>query len=360
MVNPGQSGFYRVNYPQEMWARLGAGVKSGELSSVDTSMLLDDAYALVEAGELEVGTLLDLALAGSQRTVAATGLSSANLTSDYQAWYDVAYVFNSLVAKLEGSGSGSSCHDAMETFVGERVSAAIADYGLVASLGRTGGRQIEGSFQHRLLMGSLFSLGVRYGDAGVSNLAQQSFANGVAVHPNLRYSVFKATAKSGNTGYGQVLTKYAQAIDADEKEKLMLALGAVDTEPLIQRALALVMTPAIESMDVRAFVARVAGASELGRAMAWTFLQENFEPLYAKVNGGTDVQSSRLAGLVSRVCSGFSDDARLEELQVFYDKYSKWIPVKTFHKIEESIRTNKAWLAKNEAAVCEWVMAQQN
>jgi len=72
------------------------------------------------------------------------------------------------------------------------------------------------------------------------------------------------------------------------------------------------------------------------------------------------LQSSRLAGLVSRVCSGFSDDARLEELQVFYDKYSKWIPVKTFHKIEESIRTNKAWLAKNEAAVCEWVMAQQN
>ncbi len=70
-------------------------------------------------------------------------------------------------------------------------------------------------------------------------------------------------------------------------------------------------------------------------------------------------QSSRLAGLVSRVCSGFSDEARLEELRVFYEKYAKWIPVKTFHKIEESIRTNKAWLAKNEASVCAWVKAQQ-
>ncbi len=291
MLNPGQSGFYRVNYPQEIWGRLAKRVRSGSLSSVDASMLLDDAYALVEADELVVDTLLDLALAGSQRTVAATGLSSANLTSDYQAWYDVAYVFNAIVSKLEGSGD-SGCHDEMKKFVGERVGAVVEDYGVVASLGRSSGREIEGSFQHRLLVGLLFSLGVQYGNAGVGNLAQQSFANGVAVHPNLRYSVFKATAKSGSAGYDQVLAKYKAAIDADEKEKLMQALGAVDSEALIARALALVMTPDIESMDVRAFVGRVAGASEKGRAMAWAFLQDNFEALYAKVNGGTDVQVS--------------------------------------------------------------------
>ena len=44
----------------------------------------------------------------------------------------------------------------------------------------------------------------------------------------------------------------------------------------------------------------------------------------------------------------------LKELEVFYSKYSKWIPSKVFQKTEESIRTNKAWMERNEQDVCEW------
>ena len=40
--------------------------------------------------------------------------------------------------------------------------------------------------------------------------------------------------------------------------------------------------------------------------------------------------------------------------QDFYRKYEKWIPVKVFQKMEESIRTNKAWLERNEREVCAW------
>ena len=114
------------------------------------------------------------------------------------------------------------------------------------------------------------------------------------------------------------------------------------------------MTPVVASMDVRSFVARIAGSSQLGREMSWTYLQNNFDALYEKVNGGTDVSSSRLAKLVSRVCSGFSSDERLAQVKTFYEKYKKWIPVKTFHKIEENIRTNKMWLERNEKEVCTW------
>ena len=45
---------------------------------------------------------------------------------------------------------------------------------------------------------------------------------------------------------------------------------------------------------------------------------------------------------------------RLKELEVFYSKYSKWIPSKVFQKTEESIRTHKAWMERNEQDVCEW------
>ena len=348
LVNAGQSGFYRVNYPQDMWKRLEDNIATGKISSVDTSMLLDDAYALVEARELSVSTLLDLAYAGSKRKYA--NIVSGGSTSDYQAWFDIGYVFNAIEAKMESS----SCHDTYKSFVEAAVTKAIEDYNIVESLTRTNAESIEGDFQYRLLVGSLFSLGVRYGSSGVEQLAKSSFSNAANVDANIRFSVYKARARSGLEGYGEVLEKYNTAIDADEKEKLLLALGSVQSADLITRSLDLAMTPVVASMDVRSFVARIAGSSQLGREMSWTYLQNNFDALYEKVNGGTDVSSSRLAKLVSRVCSGFSSDERLAQVKTFYEKYKKWIPVKTFHKIEENIRTNKMWLERNEKEVCTW------
>uniref|UniRef100_A0A7S2T1N5 Alpha-aminoacylpeptide hydrolase n=1 Tax=Chloropicon primus TaxID=1764295 RepID=A0A7S2T1N5_9CHLO len=344
MFNPNQSGFYRVNSPAEMWGRLAKSAEQGNLSSVDVSALLDDAYALVEAKELGVSTLLDLAYAASKRA------PSAGTVSDYQAWYDISYAFKGVEGKLEGS----SCHSDFKDLVSKAVTGAITRYNFVPSLTRTNSMEIEGSFQNRLLVGLLFSLGVEFGNSQVQSLALQGFSSSTNVNPNLRYSVYKAAARSGLAGYNQVLDRYRVALDADEKEKLLLALGTVTTEELIAKSLDLVMTDDVASMDVRSFVARIAGSSLLGRQLAWKYLQENFDALYEKVNGSLDVSSSRLAKLVSRVCSGFADDKSLQELESFYRKYDKWIPAKVFQKMEESIRTNKAWMERNEQEVCTW------
>ena len=344
LFNPDQQGFYRVNYPDEMWVRLTKGIESGDLSSVDASLLLDDAYTLVDAKDLGVSTLLDLSFAASRRN------PRQGVQSDYQAWRGVSQTFNGVEGKLEES----ACHSDFKALVSKAVSAAISAYGIVPSLTQSNAMEISGSFQHRLLVGLLFSLGVEFGDSQVEQLALQGFNGENKVHPNLRYPVYKATARSGLAGYNEVLSRYRVALDADEKEKLMWALGAVTDKDLIQKSLGLILSDDIESMDVRSFVARIAGSSLLGRQLAWKYLQDNFEAVYEKVNGSLDVTSSRLAKLVSAVCSAFSSDERLKELEVFYSKYSKWIPSKVFQKTEESIRTNKAWMERNEQDVCEW------
>lgn len=351
-LNPNQSGFYRVNYPRDMWSHLAEEVEDGDLGSVDVSNLIDDAYALVGV-ELEVSVLLDLAAAASKRKPLPKAQTDAGL-SDYQAWRGVSFAMNAVEGKLEGS----SCHADFKKFVHDSVTDAIASYDFVPSLTRSNSASIEGSFQHRMLIGLLFSLGVEFGDDQVSSLATSSFG-GAKVHPNLRYAVYKATARSGVSGYNSVLDRYRRATDADEKEKLMLALGSVLDKNLIQKSLSLAMSDDIESMDVRSFMGRIASSGLLGRELTWKYLQENFDALYEKVNGSLDVASSRLAGLVSRVCGGFATDARLREVQSFYEKYEKWIPVKIFHKIEESIRTNKAWLERNEKGVCDWERKQR-
>jgi aminopeptidase N len=355
-VNPGQAGFYRVDYPQEMWKRLGDNIASGKLSSLDTSSLLDDAYAIVQAKEMNVSTLLDLTDSASRRKFASVAGSRDSLTSDYQSWYDVSFVLNGIKSKLEGS----ACQQDFESLVEKRVTAAIDDYDLILHLEETNANSILGSFQHRVLIGLLFTMGEKYGNTKVEQLALDSFSNSIHVHPNLRYSVYKATAKSGASGYQQVLDKYNTAIDADEKEKLLFALGAVTSKDLITKSLGLILGSQVESMYVRSFVSRIAGSSYLGRQMSWTYLQNNFDEVYEKVNGGKDVSSSRLAGLVKSVCSGFSDEEKRAEVQAFYEKYTKWIPRKIFHQIEENIRANKDWKANNEQQVCTWTEEHKN
>jgi puromycin-sensitive aminopeptidase len=68
-VNAGQTGFYRVNYPNEEWMRLRAAVDALQLPATDRLGLQNDAYALVRAGFAPATLFLSLAEAyASERT----------------------------------------------------------------------------------------------------------------------------------------------------------------------------------------------------------------------------------------------------------------------------------------------------
>ena len=80
-ANSGGHGFYRVRLPDETLGRIGAQ-GTGELSAVERFGVLDDTWALTLAGEIGVGTFLDLVdgyrdetdVAVWQRLIGAVGL----------------------------------------------------------------------------------------------------------------------------------------------------------------------------------------------------------------------------------------------------------------------------------------------
>ncbi|XP_064628337.1 thyrotropin-releasing hormone-degrading ectoenzyme-like isoform X2 [Lineus longissimus] len=61
-ANVNQSGFYRVNYPQENWNALIKQLKEyhNKLSASDRVGLVDDAFALARAGNITQVTALEL------------------------------------------------------------------------------------------------------------------------------------------------------------------------------------------------------------------------------------------------------------------------------------------------------------
>ncbi|KAK8770097.1 hypothetical protein V5799_013438 [Amblyomma americanum] len=62
-ANVNQTGFYRVNYDASNWAALRAQLhrEHGALSAADRASLLDDAFTLAKAGELNLSVALDMA-----------------------------------------------------------------------------------------------------------------------------------------------------------------------------------------------------------------------------------------------------------------------------------------------------------
>ncbi len=67
-LNAGQYGLFRVNYPNAIWQRLAAAAQTAPsngspppIPAEDLAGLLDDAWALAQAGETEISNFLGLA-----------------------------------------------------------------------------------------------------------------------------------------------------------------------------------------------------------------------------------------------------------------------------------------------------------
>lgn len=61
-VNKDQVGYYRVNYPVEMWEGLSSSLMQspGLFSAADRAHLISDAFALADAGQLNYSIALNL------------------------------------------------------------------------------------------------------------------------------------------------------------------------------------------------------------------------------------------------------------------------------------------------------------
>lgn len=68
--NVGQFGYYRVNYPREQWTQLANLLvqQPQALGPMDRASLLNDAFALAEAGHLNYTTPLDMIAYLAQET----------------------------------------------------------------------------------------------------------------------------------------------------------------------------------------------------------------------------------------------------------------------------------------------------
>ena len=328
-VNPGQTGFYRVNYNRQGWDQLTTPIESLELPAVDRLGIQSDAFGLSRAGIVSVTQFLTLAQAYKNET-------------DASVWQDLVSNLGSLDSLL----ADESCRQKFQELA--RV--------IIKPSGRRSGwdaNQGDGHIDSLLRSTLLGALG-HYGDKETLKESEVRFDKYVEspdnIHPDIRTVVLRLAAKLGNEStYSTMWDQYNNATLEEEKVRVLQALTQFKDTVLLRETLERSLTDEVRVHDAVSVAAGV-GSSPEGRRVAWKFLKENWEEYDRRYGEG----GFALMRLVS-MTAGFSSQEQLDDVATFFNENLAPAAERTVRQSLEAIRINISWLNLNREGLTTWL-----
>jgi puromycin-sensitive aminopeptidase len=328
-VNPGQTGFYRVNYSKVELDRLSSAVESMDLSTADRLGLADDAFALCRAGMLPATDFLELARHYRGETSQAVW---ASITDG--------------LAALDNLLSDEPSYAAFQTYSRALLGPITDAVGWRPAQG-------EGHLQALLRANVLLALG-GYGDEATLTEASAKFGEYVddatAVPADLRRAVFALAAKSGDAGtYDAMWDAHGRTELQEEQVRLLAGLTQFQQPDLVRETLDRSFTDRVRTHEAIGVIVRTA-MSPGGRGIAWRFMRDNWDEVHRRYGEG----GFGLMYLVE-ITSGFTTQDRLDEVQKFFEDNPTTAAERTVRQSLEKISLNIAWLDKNRDSLAKWL-----
>ncbi len=330
-VNPGQAGFFRVQYADEEIERLKAPISSLTLPAQDRLGLQSDAYALVKAGRIPASAYLNLVEAYSNE-------------DDASVAGDLAASLNALDNLL----SAEDFHTAYQAF-GRRVFKPIGD--------RAGWdpRPEEGHRDALLRATSLAQLG-HFEDDETLGEARRRFDGYVedpsSLSADLRVAAFSMSAQRGDRDLYETMWELEKrATLHEERLRFLRALSNFPDPELIQETLNRSLDEDhIRSQDTISVMVATA-SNPNGRELAWRFLKDNWDELDRRYGEG----GFAIMRLVS-IASVFTTAEKREEVREFFDSHPVQSAERTIRQVLERMSNNIAWLDKNRDDLNNWLV----
>ena len=321
-VNPGHTGFYRVQYDDEEWQRFIPAIESGELSATDRLGLQGDAYALARSGLIPATQFLQLAQAYRNEET-------------YSVWAD-----------LIGNLRQVEMLIAQEPFLpqyqamGRHLAGPIA--GKVGWEPKAG----EGHLQVLLRATALGYFGA-LGDEETIAEAQRRFARFLeepaSLSPDLKGAVYALAAQAGDADTFSAMHRLSQETPLqEEKVRLLQSLTRFSDTGLLQRTLDLALSPDVRIQDTVAMVLGVAGNRHNGAQMAWDFVKSNWAEFDRRYGSG-GFAIMRLVGLTSNFVTA---EAR-QDVEQFFQENPTPSASRAIQQSLERINLNIRWLERN-------------
>ncbi len=330
-VNPGQSGFYRVKYPDDELERLKTPIRSLTLPAQDRLGLQSDTYALAKAGHIPVTTFLNLAEAYSNETdPSVAGDLSAALNSLSNLLSDEPFF-----AAYQAFGRG------IFKPIGERVGWDARDG--------------EGHRNSLLRSRALAQLGHFEDDETLSE-ARRRFdgylEDPASLTADLRAAAFTMSAKRGGADlYDAIWELEKTATLQEEKMRFLAALCSFEDRSLLQQTLDRSLDEAhVRSQDTIRVMVYVA-SNRHGRDLAWGFLKDNWDEFDRRYGEG----GFAIMRLVE-IASLFTTEEKRQEVRDFFDSHPVPSAERTIRQGQERMAINIAWLAQNREDLARWLV----
>ncbi|XP_052890593.1 aminopeptidase A-like [Anopheles moucheti] len=334
-LNYRQIGYYRVNYPVEMWEQFGeALLKDVNTFTIgDRTGLLNDAFALADATLLPYNNALDLTRYLSNE-------------SEYVPWSAIASKLKTIRNLLYNFNS----YDEITNYTRTLVSEAVQSVGWVVP--------DDGEHMKNLLRTTILDLACSFGHPGCLTEASRLFLgwlnNGETIHPDLRSVVYTYGIQTGVSvaDWDEVLNRFRQENDANEKTKLMVALASYPDQRTMRRFLELSWEPALVRTQDQLSCIQYIAANRHGEQAAWEHVRENWPRLVERFGIG----ERNLGRMIPSITGRFTTLARLNELEDFFARYPEaGAGAAARRQALETIQNNIRWLQLNEANVANWL-----
>jgi puromycin-sensitive aminopeptidase len=320
-LNPGQSGFYRVAYPDEMWMSLAKAVEAGALPVVDRLGLLDDAFALARAGYLKSSTALAVLMAYRHE-------------KDFSVWRTIAGIFGGLDNLLDGASEQKPFRQAARDFFRPIAAQMTWDK-----------RPGDGHLDTLLRSIAWRNLGA-YGDSAAIVEARnrfERFRKEGSLDPDIRQMVYSLVSENGGEKEWQELLAIYNGTELHEERLRALNAGGQSHDiPVLKNLLQFSLSEAVRAQDTPIVLGSM-GSHSQGRQLAWEFLKEKWPTFVERYNGG----GIKLLSRAMAVANSFTTKKDLEDAESFFGANPVPGTERSVKKILEYVRSTISWLERD-------------
>ncbi len=337
LINQGLTGFYRVDYTEEMQKIQIEAILKGTLSDLDRMGLLSDGFEVTKAGFQSTTDYLEL-------------LEHYSNETELPAWEIIASSLSTIRHTLAPNDTDDSLRDAMKPFVDNLTKNEIKRLGWV--------KHDNEKHLDTLLRPLIISLSASADNKDVLKKLAEMYV--VKIHqneeidPDLRATVYVTAARTGGQKiYDELLKSYIATQSSDEKLSITAAMTSFQQPEIHAQVLALLQTSTIRTQDLSYWIA-YSFMNRHSRTQTWLWLKSNW--VWLKEVIGTDLGFARIPVYVAR---NFTDAKFLEEYVNFFTSKIEPVIKRSFDQGYEIMQTNIAWHERDSAAVVEWFKSRQ-
>jgi aminopeptidase 2 len=338
-LNAGHTGFYRTNYSDNIWERLGRAAQQGKLVSSDKIGMAADVFALARAGHTSMVNGLTI-------------LSMLKDEEDYVVRSDMASQLSSLKFRF---------WDQPEVISNIKTFSSNLFYGLCVKLGW----EFDEKENYLTTLLRTLAIGMT-GKANHPEIVKEAkrrfelFKNGdqTAINPNLKGSVFSIVlgSEGGEAEFDFVLNLYKTTTIPDQKLIALSSLASVENEALLNRLLEFGLSENVRPQDINNVIYPVA-ANPKGRKLCWEFVKKNWTIFHERYYSGSMAILSRI---VASATEGFASQAYYNEVENFFkDKPVENIN-RSIQQSLEKIMASKLFLERDGEKIAKWLSLNKN